>query len=302
MKKKLIFIFLAILLSLFCYILFNMYKYKEYKAVSNKYLSSGEFEKANKALKIAMRYDLLGISNEDNISIRAIENYLEAKKYFEQKDYLKAQEYINKISEKKIDNLEFSSEIINFRNEIAEKFETNNRYNQIFSEIQALIDAEDFKGANNKYSEFSKLKLDEEQVAKKNELRNIITEGIKRQEEEERDKSERERKEQEESIIRQNKQKEEEALNELNKKEEEEQKKENNKTLISREEAKKIFLDKSKFDTNKYKVIVSTSEDYMFNNDLCYLIRVIDKDDKNFKKEYYINSRTGEFTLAENLK
>ncbi len=302
MKKKLIFIFLAVIIAVAGYLAFNVYKYKEFKTLSDKYIVNGEFEKAEKALKEAVKYDFMG-SNKDNITIRALGNFQEARIYFDQKRYSEANETVSKIDEKKLNNLKLASDTINLKKQISDKLYTAQTFEQIAGEIQGLIDAEDFKGANNKYSQFSNLKLDEEQIARRNEIKAVIDEGIRRKEEEARQIAEEERRQQEEAQKAENKKKEEQALQELQAKEKEaEQKSQSQNKKLSREETRKIFLEKSQFDTTRYKVVVSSNEDITFNGDTCYLIRVTDSKDSSFKKEYYINSRTGDFTRAGNLR
>ncbi|MDO5707950.1 MAG: hypothetical protein Q4P31_04895 [Andreesenia angusta] len=212
-KRPLIIIMVLILIALtiaIAYFGYNIYEYNNQKAKVENYIISGELDKAKETLKKAMKFNKFS-GLDDNRTLSAIENFKISIDKFEQKDYEEADKYMKKIDETKLKDKKLMADIISFKSKLKDKLATESQYNATITEIESLIEKNEYKEANNKFSALSNLKLDDEQNKYVSKLKIKVTEEINRLKKEEEEQKEREKKEREEAILAENKKKEEEA-------------------------------------------------------------------------------------------
>lgn len=302
MKKKILIIAIALMTAVLGYIGYNFTKYNQYKKIVEESIIKDDMEKAVVNIKKSMQYDLLN-RKEDVLTLQAIMFYTEAKDKYENEDYEGAEKVLSNVDEKRLEYKHFASNIEALKLKVNNSSENKRAVDEKIEEIRQILEVGDYKTTLSRIKSVELMHPTKEQKSIIDDMNARASEEMEKLNAEEEARKEAERKNQEAIKIEENKKKEQEIENQRVAEEEKKRIEKYGRSKYSREEARKIFLDKSEFDEKLYKVEIIDSEDYNFNGDLCYFIRVTDiKNPRASKKEYYINSYTGSFTAARNLK
>ena len=302
MKKFLIGILVVILLSCISYFGYRIFKYYDAKKSIETAIVNDDLKKAEINTKKAMNYSLFN-KEKDKLILNAINKYREAKNEYLEENFDKAKKMLSDIDEKKLELESLSSNIEALKLKIDKAIEDQNLANSKIEEINSIFEAGDYNLASSKIKSIYTVRLTEEQKNIVNELDEKVKNELERIKREEEERLEALKQEEEAKKIAENKQRESEVIESQKQEEERLREEKYGKSKYSREEAKDIFIKKSKFESPRYKVEIIDSKDYNFNGDLCYFIRATDtKNKKKTKREYYFNSYTGDYTLAKNIK
>lgn len=306
MKKWIIVIVIALMGSVLGYAGYNSFKYHETKKLVEKSIIKDDMNNAVVYIKKSMKYDMFS-RKKDIITLQAVMFYSEAKEKYDSEDYEGAEKALSNIQEKILEYKHFATKIDALRTKVSNSNENKKAVDLKIEEIREVLDVGDYKTALSRIKSVGLMKLTNEQKSVIEDMNTRASDEMAKLNAEEEARKEAERMSEEARKIEENRKKEEEIEQKRAQEEKEAEEKRKiekyGRSKYSREEARKIFLEKSQFDEKLYKVEIINSEDYKFNGDLCYFIRVTDiKNPKASKKEYYINSYTGSFTLAKNLK